>query len=229
MREKGLQPQEKPVCEHCSHTGNSVPERAKSLSTHARLLDVARTHLHRAGRANVSLREIAHDADISPAAVYRHFKNKDALVQHITMEAVSRFEQSLWRAIAPIPVGSLKRLAKLGEEYIRFAQAYPGDFEVLFSPSASGPRKLDEIPGRAGFGLLLQCVGEAMEMGVLRRADPALVSLLLWARVHGIVHLLRAVDFAGEVELAGGDDGMTNVFNATSAMIFAGLSTSGAD
>lgn len=200
----------------------------QSTATRARLVRVARRHLKKEGPGALSLREIARDAGVTPTAIYRHFDNKDALVEEITMAAVARFEQSLWRDIAPLPVGSLERLVRLGEEYIRFSQTNPGDFSVLFSPRASRPRKLGEIPERAGFGLLLQCVNEAMDSGALKRDDAALVALLFWARVHGIVHLLGALDFSDETPFAAGADRLTNVFNATSPMIFAGLAGKGA-
>jgi AcrR family transcriptional regulator len=195
----------------------------KSPATNARLLTAARSQMQRVGGRGVSLRAVAREANIAPSAVYRHFKNKEALVEAVTKSAVERFAQSLWRAVAPLPVGSLERLAQLGREYINFALTHPADFAVLFSPTASGPRALEDLPGKGGFEILRQCVAEAMDAGVLKRADPALVSLLLWTRVHGIVHLLGAIDFRDEIASARGAKGPAAIFEATSPMIFAGI------
>lgn len=197
---------------------------SKTQNTRGRLLDAAQKRLLYGNAGDVTLRKVAKDAGVSPAAVYRHFPGKEALIEEITMAAIERFEHSLWREIASLPVGSIERLVRLGEAYIRFAASNPGDFDALFTPSKAGPRPLDRFSGGVGYDLLKQCVGEAMESGALKRADPALVSLLLWTRVHGIVQLLRTVNFAGEVAVAKGAEGPRKVFAATSAMIFDGLS-----
>lgn len=203
---------------------NDVPK-LRALATNSRLLAAARAELRRSGASGISLRRVAREASVAPSAVYRHFKNKEALIDAVTKAAMDRFTQSLWRAIAPLPVGSLQRLQRLGQEYIDFARTHAGDFAILFAPSASGPRPLSDLPGNGGFEILRQCVFEAMDAGVLNRGDPALVALLLWTRVHGIVHLLGALDFSGETPLASGAAAPSAIFEATSPMIFAGLAT----
>ncbi len=136
---------------------------SKTLGTRRRLIDAAQKRLLRGNADDVTLRKVAKDAGVSPAAVYRHFPDKDALIEEITMAAIERFEQSLWREIASLPVGSIERLTRLGEAYIRFAASNPGDFDALFTPSKAGPRPLDRFSGGVGYTLLVQCVREAME------------------------------------------------------------------
>jgi AcrR family transcriptional regulator len=195
---------------------------SRTIETRERIRSAARTVMARAD-GDVSLREVAREAQLSPSALYKHFDSKAALVEDVTFAAVERFSQSLWRAIAPLPVGSFERLARMGHAYIEFAESHPADYALLFSPRGSGPRALSAYPERAGFGLLVQCVEEAMGTGALRRADPALVALLLWTRTHGIVQLLGAIDFSEEVASARGEGRLHAFFDASSTLLFAGL------
>ncbi len=140
------------------------------------------------------MRAVATRAGCTAAAIYRHVASKEALVTLVVEESLHEYEQTLWREIASLPVGSFTRLATLGEAYIRFASERRSHFRVLFDPAVPRPRPIEDFPGRAGFDILRQCVVEAMEAGELRRADPDLIALLLWTRVHGIATLLLACD-----------------------------------
>jgi AcrR family transcriptional regulator len=192
------------------------------LDTHERILSATRALL-RQPDGEISLRAVARAANIAPSAVYRHFENKEALIEAITRAAVERFTQSLWRAIAPLPLGSIERLVRLGHEYISFAETHPADYAILFSPSAGRPRPVRQFPNKAGFDILVQCVEEAMEAGAIKRSDPIIVALLLWTRVHGIVQLLGAVDFGAEAVVTRGRNRLHALFDETSRLVFAGL------
>jgi AcrR family transcriptional regulator len=193
-------------------------------NTRERVLTAARTLLVNAN-GELSVRAVARKAGVSPSVVYLHFANKSALIELVTHTAVERFAQSLWRTIAPLPVGSIERLVRLGHEYIRFAEDYPADYALLFARRASTKRSLAELPQKGGFEILTQCVQEAMDAGALKPADPVTVSMLLWTRVHGIVQLLGAIDFREELRSMPGHASPHAVFAETSKLLFAGLAS----
>ena len=169
--------------------------RTRSARTEDQILEAARHVLTRSGENALSMRAIAKRVGITPAAIYRHFGSRGQLVQRVVEDSLDSWEQTLWRTIEPLPVGSLDRILALGQAYIEFAETE--HFNVLFTPGQK-PRRLDEIPGRAGLDVLQRCVEQAMEAGVVRRSDPVLVSLFLWSRVHGIAMLAKTVDLSRE-------------------------------
>ena len=175
--------------------------KAGSAQTHARIVDVARGLLAKGGVEVCSMRAVAEGSGITAAAISRHFEDKATLVDHVVGLAFASFEQSLLEAMAPLPVGSFARLSAVGEAYIRFAREHEEEFKVLFMPLGGDRKRLSDMPGHGGYPLLRQCVVEAMEEGTLRAADPDLVSLFLWSRVHGIVMLLLACDLDEIVEV----------------------------
>jgi len=169
------------------------------------------------------MREVAAGAGITPAAIYRHFPNKDALVDFVVNDTLREFELHLLRAIAPLPVGSYERLLALGSAYIGVATEHEAQFKILFTRIGDRPRKLADFPGQWGYKVLRQCVVEAIEAGVLREMDPDLASFFFWSRVHGIVMLLLACDFSETLPAEIGELTPENLFTATRDFVVSGL------
>jgi AcrR family transcriptional regulator len=170
------------------------------------------------------MRAVAEGAGVTPGAIYRHFRGKDALIDRIVRDAFERFELSLLKAIAPHPVGSFERIVAMGEAYIRFAQKHEEEFKVLFSPFLRKPRRVDELPGQGGYRILRQCIEEAMASGQIRSADPDLAAFYLYSRVLGIIMLMLAIDFRDEIQ---GEEELTALylFEATRIFVAEGLKT----
>ncbi len=191
--------------------------------TEARIVETARSLVAEGGADACSMRAVAEGSGVTAAAIYKHFRDKTALVEHLVGLSFESFERSLLEAIAPLPVGSFARLAALGEAYIRFASEHEEEFKVLFMPLRGGPKKLSEVPGEGGYPILRQCVVEAMAAGSVRGDDPDLVSFYLWSRVHGIVMLLLACDLSEVMGTVEGEAGPLDLFGLTRSFVIDGL------
>ncbi len=101
--------------------------------TEASLVDAARALLGEGGVNACSMRAVAKRSGVTAGAIYKHFRDKDALVQHVVALAFEHFELHLLRSITSLPVGSIERLAALGEAYLTFAEANPEEFKILFN------------------------------------------------------------------------------------------------
>ena len=187
------------------------------------IVEATRTLLARRGYGTLSMREVADRAGITAAAIYRHFPNKDALVDFVVNDTLREFELQLLRVVAPMPVGSFERLAALGTEYIRIATEHEEQFKVLFTRIRQHPRKLADFPGQCGYQVLRQCIVEAIEAGNVREADPDLLAFFFWSRVHGIAMLLFACDFSDTLPANIGDLTAENLFAATRDFVVSGL------
>lgn len=187
------------------------------------IVEATRVLLIRRGYEHLSMRDVAAAAGITAAAIYRHFSNKDALVDFVVNDTLREFELQLLRAIAPLPVGSFERLAALGSEYIRIATEQEEHFKILFTRIRKDPRKLADFPGQWGYQVLRQCVVEAMKAGTVREGDADLVSFFFWSRVHGIVMLLLACDFSNTLPPEIGALTAENLFTATRDFVVSGL------
>ena len=164
--------------------------------THELLLKAARDVFLEVGEGGFSLREVARRVGVSPAAVYRHFEGKEALIFAACTQGFQVFSSYLVRALeAPSP---LARLLDAAEQYRAFAMENPLDYRFIFMNPASPVRskravQADEIalalPQSTTFQFLIDRVSECMSAGVLTSSDAVKTSLLIWAHLHGLVAL----------------------------------------
>ena len=76
--------------------------------------------------------------------------------------------------------------------YLENARVDPHLYAVMFGSASLGGYRLhdEELDvGLAAFGQLAGAVARAMELGALRRDDPAAVAGQVWAALHGYVML----------------------------------------
>lgn len=167
---------------------------AETGETEMAILAAARDILAEGGLDALSMRAVASRVGTTPTAIYHYFEGKDDLVGRVVAHGFRQSEVHLWKAIERFPVGSIDRLAALGEAYIRFAMDHRPYFTIIFGIGSGKPRKLDDVPGRGGYGVMRQCVVDAMNSGTIRRADADTVVLYLWSIVHGLVTIALALD-----------------------------------
>jgi AcrR family transcriptional regulator len=190
--------------------------------TEDRILAAARSLLATGGVEACSMRAVAERSGVTAGAIYRHYRDKEVLVERVVGISFEHFEMTLLEAVVSLPVGSFARIAALGEAYIRFAEKNEEEFKILFMPLLTSRKRMAELPGQGGYPILRRCIVEAMESGEIRDADPDLVAFYLWSRVHGIIMLTLACDFSDEFEAPGGLSAL-NMFQLTREFVTAGL------
>jgi AcrR family transcriptional regulator len=150
------------------------------------------------GEQGFSLREAAREVGVSPAAAYRHFPDKAALLAALAEEGHARLATAMERNVARLPdQGDPKRLAvamlrAIGEGYVEFAVKNPSYFGVMFGPCMKqqgfapgcGPS------GRDPFQLLVDALDGLVAAGVIHAERHAGVEIAAWAGVHGLASLL---------------------------------------
>lgn len=135
----------------------------------------------------LSLRAVARHAQVSAAAVYRHFADKDALLAAIAGQGFARinasFEAALEKAKRRSPLG---RLRALGEAYIAFALAHPGLYRLMFGAARPRFGVYPALEGEAGraWQILGTTVAAACPPGSTRKAINA-STIAAWSLVHG--------------------------------------------
>ena len=146
---------------------------------------VAERILRKEGIAAVTTRRVAGELGLTPMALYRHFRGKEALVQALVEIGFAHWETRLARAVK---VRSPRRcLDNALAAYRDFALAEPRLFELMFltpRPAVpSAPASLAVSPSPA-FSKVIAALRE-----VLPSPDPEQLLLLVWAVAHGLVAL----------------------------------------
>lgn len=165
------------------HHGNL---RAALIETAAELARVE-------GPQGVVLREVARRTGVSHNAAYRHFADRDELLEAVAGLGMERLEAAMRTGMASVrsrdpAVAARRRLAEVGRAYVHFALDEPGLFEVAFA-AKKVPADGGEATGP--YGVLQSALDDLVEVGVLTRARRRGADTVCWASVHGfaLLHL----------------------------------------
>jgi AcrR family transcriptional regulator len=159
------------------------------------LLDAARTLIERHGPVGFSLAEAARLAGVSPAAPYRHFRDRDALLVEVARNGFERFAERLkaaWNDGRPTP---LKAFENLGRAYLAFAREEPAAYNVMFGSALAEDDGAEHLPAAAQAFEVLQQAAVALckNLDAAQRPPVRLVSLHIWALSHGVATLFAEV------------------------------------
>src|SRR3954469_22003899 len=105
------------------------------------LIDAARRILEAEGPAALSLRAVAREAGVSPAAPYHHFKDKVELLEAVAHEGWDELDVALSTARASTE-DPRARMTNLGVAYVCFARDNPALYRVMYDRS----RDKDALP-----------------------------------------------------------------------------------
>lgn len=156
------------------------------------LLAAARTLVASRGAPRVSLRAIAREAGVSPAAPYHHFQDRESILAAVAGAGFSELEAAMEEATRGADESDpLRRLQGAGIAYVRYAVANPEVYRLMFSGLLSDRRRFPELKERsdAAFAVLIRLLGRGDTSGGDRGDLPA-VALATWSTVHGLALLL---------------------------------------
>jgi len=162
------------------------------------LLRAALELIAQKGPAGFTFAEAARWAGVSPAAPYRHFRDRDELLASVALRGFKQFEAALSRAWDDGRPDTFTAFDRLGKAYLHFARTEPAYYSAMFEagiPLADN-RELCEVGDRA-FAVLRAAAEKLCGQVPTRTRPPALmVALHIWATTHGIASLFGRGDAA---------------------------------
>lgn len=96
-----------------------LPKQNRAVQTRDRLLDIAGTLLGEVGIERISTNMIAARAGVSPAALYRYFKDKYAVLEALGRRLMDRQNAALYAWLEANKAGGLEALANHVEDLLR--------------------------------------------------------------------------------------------------------------
>lgn len=137
----------------------------------------------------LSLRRVAREAEVSAAAPYRHFKDKQALLAAISESSFCELRNRLISAREEKP-GDLDHA---GAAYLAFAQEHPQQYRLMFTYNLmciDGLSQDLKDSSADAFGALVETIQIGMDSGLIKSSDSTQLALAAWALVHGVAMLL---------------------------------------
>jgi len=129
---------------------------------------------------------------VTPPSIYLHFADKTELLFAVCEDRFGELDRRS-AAAAAAATDPLDEVRLRGEAYIRFGLEYPEQYRILFmgnhQPSDVTPEQMEQW---ACFAHMMEAVARAMDAGLIEPMDPYLLTVGLWAAVHGITSLVIA-------------------------------------
>ena len=121
------------------------------VDTRDRIFKAARRLFDEKGLEGVSLRNVAKKIGITPMAIYRHFEDKEALIDALVLDGLAEWSA---RVEALPPCNGLAESAQIGDAYLDFALNEPRRYEAAFLLHSSKARRYpdDFLAGRSPAG-----------------------------------------------------------------------------
>jgi AcrR family transcriptional regulator len=150
------------------------------------------------GPAGFTFAEAARWAGVSPAAPYRHFRDRDELLADVARRGFEAFAAELagaWDDGRPDPFTAFDRV---GKAYLQFAKTQPAYYSAMFEagiPPDSNP-ELREAGERAFAVLRTATERLVATMPAQGRPPVLMMALHIWSLSHGIASLFGRGDAA---------------------------------
>ena len=141
----------------------------------------------------ISLRIIADEIGVSHAAIYRHFKDREALLEVMATYGFERLVKAQRMALGREKSSEMGFL-KAGVAYIKFAISNPNYYKNMFLTKRKNPSdELKRSMLKSYSILIAACRSYLKEKG--RGNDPREFALMAWSLVHGYCSLCMETGF----------------------------------
>ena len=172
------------------------------------LIEEAVLTIQQQGVEGLTLRSVAERLGVSRTALYRHYRDKGALLAAVAREGFRAFGDTLAEAFAA-PGGGPAGFQAMGRAYVRFAVTHPAHYRVMFGGFLDACNRDPELVAEAerSFAALTGAIVGLQRAGLLCPDDPARLARHVWAVSHGVAMLaidgqLRGADPDEEMQYA---------------------------
>ena len=150
------------------------------------------------GAAGFTFADAARWAGVSPAAPYRHFRDRDDLLANVALRGFEQFEAALARAFDDGRPDAFTALDCMGKAYLAFARTEPAYYSAMFEAGIA-PDTIPELraAGDRAFAVLRGAAERVCAAIPPKERPPVLMlALHIWSMSHGIASLFGRGDAA---------------------------------
>jgi len=165
------------------------------------IVNVAKQILEDTGFESISMRNIAAELQVSATALYRHFPNKEAILDELVSSGFERLMKTLTTSLNES--NAEKRLKACLVAYVSFGVSEFNQYSLMFKlndysfvPNRNKHKKFQQPVNR----FMQDRVTDVLKLNKKRTINPVEFSAALWCFMHGAVLLYanQQIDFTQE-------------------------------
>src|SRR3984957_11280812 len=183
------------------------------------LVQAALQEAERGGPEAISIKALTKKLGVSQPAPYRHFVDREALLEAVTAEAFRQFSATLRESIRKPSKQS--KLSRFAQAALAFGLRRNGIYRLMFtSRTMAGAVSGSELHNAAmeTFGLLLEAF-EAPAIGLFRERQ----ALKIWAALHGMITLAEQGLLPGELAHISREELLEEIVEQTKSALAAAI------
>lgn len=169
------------------------------------LVAAGRRILEAEGPDALSLRAVAREAGVSPAAPYHHFKDKGELLAAVAAEGWNELSAAIAAARAREPDPALA-ITEIGVAYVVFARRNPALYRIMYRSACDRETMPDHAKGGdSGWAH----VAETLVAGGMDPSDVQemmLTQIASWCTAHGVAEMAGFKEFEPLKDALGGEE-----------------------
>lgn len=163
------------------------------------LIEAALDLIAQKGPAGFTFAEAARSAGVSPAAPYRHFRDRDELLASIAQQGFELFEKQLSAAWDDGRPDTFTAFSRVGKAYLAFAREHPAYYSAMFEsgvPVQANPALL--MASERAFAIIRAAAERLIALAPpnVPRPPAMMMALHIWSLSHGIASLFGRGDAA---------------------------------
>jgi AcrR family transcriptional regulator len=163
------------------------------------LLQAALNLIAQKGAAGFTFADAARMAGVSPAAPYRHFRDRDELLASIAQRGFEQFEALLTQAWDDGRPDTVTAFERTGKAYLAFARNEPAFYSAMFEsgvPVDSNPTLM--AASERAFAIIRAAAERlaALAPPGVPRPPAMMMALHIWSMSHGVASLFGRGDAA---------------------------------
>ncbi|MFI4934914.1 MAG: TetR/AcrR family transcriptional regulator [Caulobacterales bacterium] len=168
------------------------------------LIDAARRILEAEGAQALSLRAVAREAGVSPAAPYHHFKDKTELLEAVAQQGWHALGETIAQARATSP-GPRETLSRIGVAYVTFARNNPALYRLMYDTTRDRTAMPEHSKEHASGYDEVQCAIVDAGGDASNPIELQLATIASWVAAHGLAEMAGFKEFDELKEAMGGE------------------------
>jgi len=185
-------------------------------------LEIAFTFIATHNVEKLTLKVLSDATGTSRSAIYRHFKNKDALIALMIEKGFEKFNDTMAPVLTNANEPLVDRFYLATKTYVAWAKEHPNLYRLLFGNTYAHLRDdiidINDDNSLTGFGALKQAIEEGQSSGIIEKKSSHTQAIIIWSSLHGLSSLIID-NFTGVEEVS------SELYDAMFENLLAGLIT----
>ncbi|TDG13739.1 TetR/AcrR family transcriptional regulator [Seongchinamella unica] len=153
------------------------------------LIVAAAELIEEAGCPDFAISDAAKRAGVSAAAPYRHFKDRDDLLNAVADLCFIGLAENVLQTRDRHEMGTRECIIALGLTYLQYVSDRPAFYQLMWNEQEHLPDEHSDNASRPGFSIFLEAVQAWCERQHFSGVDALDLAVKMWALAHGLAVL----------------------------------------